>query len=156
MWLGWKRREFHQGRGDHQAANKGMSLLHLPSLPVLHLYVFLIAAILIGHFQMSLLPSVQPFHAMAFPIDPTLALEIRWDSVSVLTFAINGNSIATRSTISWLLFCFSKKYADHYSLVALRFGLPAFSHPSCAPIKTDDKTPRLRIGYIIYRCYILL
>ncbi|TKW18460.1 hypothetical protein SEVIR_5G432200v4 [Setaria viridis] len=68
--------------------------------------------------KMSLLPSVQPFHAMAFPIDPTLALEI------------------------------SKKYADHYSLVASRFGLPAFSHPSCAPIKADDKTSRLRIGYV--------
>lgn len=28
-------------------------------------------------FQMSLLPSVQPFHAIAYPIDPMLALEIR-------------------------------------------------------------------------------
>ncbi|RLN24384.1 putative UDP-N-acetylglucosamine--peptide N-acetylglucosaminyltransferase SEC isoform X3 [Panicum miliaceum] len=68
--------------------------------------------------QMSLLPSVQPFHAMAFPINPTLALEI------------------------------SKKYADHYSLVASRFGLPAFSHPSRAPIKTVDRASRLRIGYV--------
>lgn len=28
-------------------------------------------------FQMSVLPSVQPFHAIAYPIDPILALEIR-------------------------------------------------------------------------------
>ncbi|XP_066307813.1 probable UDP-N-acetylglucosamine--peptide N-acetylglucosaminyltransferase SEC isoform X2 [Miscanthus floridulus] len=68
--------------------------------------------------QMSLLPSMQPFHAMALPIDPTLELEI------------------------------SKKYADHYSLVALRFGLPAFTYPSRTPIKTDDRTSRLRIGYV--------
>lgn len=27
--------------------------------------------------QMSVLPSVQPFHAIAYPIDPMLALEIR-------------------------------------------------------------------------------
>ncbi|KAG2593799.1 hypothetical protein PVAP13_5NG012636, partial [Panicum virgatum] len=63
--------------------------------------------------KMSLLPSVQPFHAMAFPIDPTPALEIR----SLL-------------------------------MVASRFGLPAFSHSSRAPIKTDDITSRLRIGYV--------
>uniref|UniRef100_A0A0A9DAA1 protein O-GlcNAc transferase n=1 Tax=Arundo donax TaxID=35708 RepID=A0A0A9DAA1_ARUDO len=68
--------------------------------------------------KMSLLPSVQPFHAMAFPIDPTLALEI------------------------------SKKYAEHYSLVASRFVLPAFTHPSRGPIKTDDRTSQLRIGYV--------
>jgi len=29
-------------------------------------------------FQMSVLPSVQPFHAIAYPIDPLLALEIRY------------------------------------------------------------------------------
>ena len=29
-------------------------------------------------FQMSLLPSVQPFHAIAYPIDPMLALDIRF------------------------------------------------------------------------------
>ncbi|KAK3162826.1 hypothetical protein QOZ80_1BG0094300 [Eleusine coracana subsp. coracana] len=68
--------------------------------------------------KMSLLPSVQPFHAMAFPIDPTLALEI------------------------------SKKYAEHYSLMASRFGLPAFAHPARVPIKTNDKTSWLRIGYV--------
>ena len=30
-------------------------------------------------FQMSVLPSVQPFHAIAYPLDPMLALEIRYD-----------------------------------------------------------------------------
>ncbi|WVZ67695.1 hypothetical protein U9M48_016739 [Paspalum notatum var. saurae] len=66
----------------------------------------------------SLPPSVQPLHAMAFPFDPTLALEI------------------------------SKKYADHYSLVASRFGLPAFTHASRTPMKSDDRASRLRIGYL--------
>lgn len=28
-------------------------------------------------FQMSVIPSVQPFHAIAYPLDPMLALEIR-------------------------------------------------------------------------------
>lgn len=68
--------------------------------------------------KMSLLPSVQPFHAIAYPIDPTLALEI------------------------------SQKYAAHYSLVASRFGLPTFTHPSRVPINTGDRTSRLRIGYV--------
>ncbi|TVU36063.1 hypothetical protein EJB05_17976 [Eragrostis curvula] len=70
------------------------------------------------HTFMSLLPSVQPFHAMAFPIDPTLALEI------------------------------SKKYAEHYSLIASRFRLPVFAHPARVPIMTDARTSRLRIGYV--------
>lgn len=30
--------------------------------------------------QMSVLPSVQPFHAIAYPIDPILALEIRFEA----------------------------------------------------------------------------
>jgi hypothetical protein len=29
---------------------------------------------------MSVLPSVQPFHAIAYPIDPILALEIRFEA----------------------------------------------------------------------------
>lgn len=28
--------------------------------------------------QMSVLPSVQPFHAIAYPLDPLIALEIRY------------------------------------------------------------------------------
>ncbi|PNT73449.1 probable UDP-N-acetylglucosamine--peptide N-acetylglucosaminyltransferase SEC isoform X2 [Brachypodium distachyon] len=70
------------------------------------------------HIKNSLLPSVQPFHAIAYPLDPTLALEI------------------------------SKKYAAHYSMVASRFGLPKFMHPSGVPVNTGDRTSRLRIGYV--------
>uniref|UniRef100_A0A0E0JSQ3 protein O-GlcNAc transferase n=1 Tax=Oryza punctata TaxID=4537 RepID=A0A0E0JSQ3_ORYPU len=65
---------------------------------------------------MSSLPSVQPFHAIAYPIDSTLALEI------------------------------SRTYAAHYSLVASRFGLPTFTHSSPVPISNDGRTSRLRIG----------
>ncbi|KAF2287501.1 hypothetical protein GH714_000959 [Hevea brasiliensis] len=56
---------------------------------------------------MSVLPSVQPFHAIAYPIDPMLALDI------------------------------SRKYAAHCSIIASRFGLPPFSHPPPIPIKRD-------------------
>uniref|UniRef100_A0A0D9V9G9 protein O-GlcNAc transferase n=1 Tax=Leersia perrieri TaxID=77586 RepID=A0A0D9V9G9_9ORYZ len=68
--------------------------------------------------QMSFLPSVQPFHAIAYPIDSTLALEI------------------------------SRTYAAHYSLVASRFGLPTFTHPSPSPTSNNWRTSRLRIGYV--------
>ncbi|KAJ3675751.1 hypothetical protein LUZ60_004793 [Juncus effusus] len=59
--------------------------------------------------QSNLLPSVQPFHAIAYPIDPVLALEI------------------------------SKKYAAHSALVASRFGVPAFPHPPAVPIKGHNR-----------------
>ncbi|XP_047070815.1 probable UDP-N-acetylglucosamine--peptide N-acetylglucosaminyltransferase SEC [Lolium rigidum] len=68
--------------------------------------------------KMSLLPSVQPFHAIAYPIDPLLALEI------------------------------SRKYAVQCSLIASRFGLPPFVHPSPLPIRAEGKHGRLRIGYV--------
>ncbi|XP_052158025.1 probable UDP-N-acetylglucosamine--peptide N-acetylglucosaminyltransferase SEC [Oryza glaberrima] len=68
--------------------------------------------------KMSSLPSVQPFHAIAYPIDSTLALEI------------------------------SRTYAAHYSLVASRFGLPTFTHSYPVPISNDGRTSRLRIGYV--------
>ncbi|XP_058093447.1 probable UDP-N-acetylglucosamine--peptide N-acetylglucosaminyltransferase SEC isoform X1 [Magnolia sinica] len=68
--------------------------------------------------KMSVLPSVQPFHAIAYPIDPILALEI------------------------------SKKYAAHCSLIASRYGLPAFTHPTPLPVKGDGKNGRLRVGYV--------
>ncbi|KAJ4762338.1 UDP-N-acetylglucosamine--peptide N-acetylglucosaminyltransferase 110 kDa subunit [Rhynchospora pubera] len=55
--------------------------------------------------QNNILPSVQPFHAIAYPIDPILALEI------------------------------SRKYAAHSALVASRFGLPPFTHPPAIPVK---------------------
>lgn len=32
------------------------------------------------YIQMSVIPSVQPFHAIAYPIDPMLALEIRYST----------------------------------------------------------------------------
>ncbi|KAM1223165.1 hypothetical protein TB2_010465 [Malus domestica] len=68
--------------------------------------------------NMSLLPSVQPFHAIAYPIDPILALEI------------------------------SRKYAAHCSIVASRFGLSPFNHPAPIPIKRNGGPQRLRIGYV--------
>ncbi|XP_050221942.1 probable UDP-N-acetylglucosamine--peptide N-acetylglucosaminyltransferase SEC [Mercurialis annua] len=55
--------------------------------------------------NMSVLPSVQPFHAIAYPIDPMLALEI------------------------------SRKYAAHCSIIASRFGLSSFKHPPQIPIR---------------------
>jgi protein O-GlcNAc transferase len=68
--------------------------------------------------KMSVLPSVQPFHAIAYPIDPMLALEI------------------------------SCKYAAHCSLIASRFGLPSFVHPPPVPVKAEGKHCRLRVGYV--------
>ncbi|CAN6487254.1 unnamed protein product [Victoria cruziana] len=68
--------------------------------------------------KMSVLPSVQPFHAIAYPLDPMLALEI------------------------------SRKYAAHCSLVASRYNLQAFSHPLAVPVKTEDGSGRLRVGYV--------
>ncbi|CAK8572249.1 unnamed protein product [Lathyrus sativus] len=68
--------------------------------------------------NMSVLPSVQPFHAIAYPLDPMLALEI------------------------------SRKYAAHCSVIASRFSLPPFSHPTPIPIKQEGGYERLRIGYV--------
>ncbi|KAM3366949.1 hypothetical protein ACQJBY_015935 [Aegilops geniculata] len=68
--------------------------------------------------KMSLLPSVQPFHAIAYPIDPLLALEI------------------------------SRKYAIQCSLIASRFGLPPFVYPPPLPVKAEGKHARLRVGYV--------
>ncbi|KAJ1409319.1 Tetratricopeptide-like helical domain superfamily [Sesbania bispinosa] len=68
--------------------------------------------------NMSVLPSVQPFHAIAYPLDPMLALEI------------------------------SRKYAAHCSVIASRFALPPFSHPAPIPIKREGGYERLRVGYV--------
>lgn len=68
--------------------------------------------------NMSVLPSVQPFHAIAYPIDPMLALEI------------------------------SRKYASHCSIIASRFALPPFNHPGPIPIRHDGGLRRLRVGYV--------
>ncbi|KAL9341813.1 hypothetical protein Peur_065138 [Populus x canadensis] len=68
--------------------------------------------------SMAVLPSVQPFHAIAYPIDPVLALEI------------------------------SRKYAAHCSIIASRFALPSFKHPAPLPVKHERGSGRLRIGYV--------
>ncbi|KAJ6877247.1 hypothetical protein NC651_030088 [Populus alba x Populus x berolinensis] len=68
--------------------------------------------------SMAVLPSVQPFHAIAYPIDPVLALEI------------------------------SRKYAAHCSIIASRFALPPFKHPAPLPVKHERGSGRLRIGYV--------
>ncbi|KAK6232888.1 hypothetical protein SCA6_002961 [Theobroma cacao] len=68
--------------------------------------------------NMSVLPSVQPFHAIAYPIDPMLALDI------------------------------SRKYAAHCSLIASRFALPPFNHPAPIPIKSNGGNERLKVGYV--------
>ncbi|XP_060180923.1 probable UDP-N-acetylglucosamine--peptide N-acetylglucosaminyltransferase SEC [Lycium barbarum] len=65
----------------------------------------------------SIIPSVQPFHAIAYPLDPMLALDI------------------------------SRKYAQHCSVIAARYSLPAFTHPPPLPIKGGVMT-RLRVGYV--------
>uniref|UniRef100_A0A0A9DQ50 SEC n=1 Tax=Arundo donax TaxID=35708 RepID=A0A0A9DQ50_ARUDO len=59
--------------------------------------------------KMSVLPSVQPFHAIAYPIDPMPALEI------------------------------SRKYAVQCSLIASRFGVPPFVHPPPLPMRVEGR-----------------
>lgn len=103
-------------------------------------------------FQMSVLPSVQPFHAIAYPIDPLLALEIRYhqDLPNVVLTGMDSRI----SFIYSLLFCIpssSRKYAAHCSLIASRFALPPFNHPAPNRIKRDIGNERLRVGYV-FRC----
>ncbi|KNA11934.1 hypothetical protein SOVF_130120 [Spinacia oleracea] len=68
--------------------------------------------------KMSVLPSVQPFHAIAYPLDSMLALEI------------------------------SRKYAQHCSVVASRYALSPFKHPQPITIKSEGGFQRLRVGYV--------
>lgn len=68
--------------------------------------------------KMSVLPSVQPFHAIAYPFEPVLTLEI------------------------------SRKYAEHCLLVASRFGPQSFVHPPHLPVKGEGGSGRLRVGYV--------
>ncbi|XP_062119501.1 probable UDP-N-acetylglucosamine--peptide N-acetylglucosaminyltransferase SEC isoform X2 [Humulus lupulus] len=75
-----------------------------------------VEGILRRQIKMSLIPSVQPFHAIAYPIDPMLALEI------------------------------SRKYAAHCSVIASRFSLPSFNYPAALPIKSEGGSKRLRAG----------
>ncbi|KAI3798207.1 hypothetical protein L1987_33477 [Smallanthus sonchifolius] len=77
-----------------------------------------VESILRRQIKMSVIPSVQPFHAIAYPLDPMLALEI------------------------------SRKYASHCSVIASRFSLPAFNHPLPLRIKTTGGNNRLKIGYV--------
>ncbi|KAL7204924.1 hypothetical protein ACSBR2_017943 [Camellia fascicularis] len=64
-----------------------------------------VEGILRRQIKMSVIPSVQPFHAIAYPLDPMLALEI------------------------------SHKYAAHCSVTAARYSLPPFNHPAPLPIR---------------------
>ncbi|KAK8275648.1 hypothetical protein V6Z11_D10G150800 [Gossypium hirsutum] len=61
----------------------------------------------------SVIPSVQPFHAIAYPIDPMLALEI------------------------------SRKYAAHSSVVASRYSLPPFNYPAPFPGENGNRRLRV-------------
>jgi protein O-GlcNAc transferase len=47
----------------------------------------------------------------------------------------------------YILLC-SRKYAVQCSLIASRFGLPPFVHPSPLPVRAEGKHGRLRIGYV--------
>nr|XP_024378195.1 probable UDP-N-acetylglucosamine--peptide N-acetylglucosaminyltransferase SEC isoform X2 [Physcomitrium patens]PNR52544.1 hypothetical protein PHYPA_008918 [Physcomitrium patens] len=77
-----------------------------------------VEAVIRRQIKMRLLPSVQPFHAIAYPIDPILALEI------------------------------SRKYAEHCSLIATRYGVQSFTPPIAIPVKNEGGSGRLRVGYV--------
>ncbi|GLT71032.1 hypothetical protein SLA2020_430770 [Shorea laevis] len=77
-----------------------------------------VEGILQRQIKMSIIPSVQPFHAIAYPIDPMLALEI------------------------------SRKYAAHCSIIASRYTLPPFNYPASLSIKGEGRSGRLRVGYV--------
>lgn len=55
------------------------------------------------------LPSVQPFHAMAYPVSSQLALAI------------------------------SRCYAEHCSLAAARLGMPKLPHPPARPLRPGER-----------------
>ncbi|KAM3357187.1 putative UDP-N-acetylglucosamine-peptide N-acetylglucosaminyltransferase SEC [Capsicum galapagoense] len=77
-----------------------------------------VEGILRRQIKMSIIPSVQPFHAIAYPLDPKLTLDI------------------------------SRKYALHCSVIAARYSLPPFTHPPALPIKGGGRIGRLRVGYV--------
>uniref|UniRef100_A0A0D6QYA8 O-GlcNAc transferase C-terminal domain-containing protein n=1 Tax=Araucaria cunninghamii TaxID=56994 RepID=A0A0D6QYA8_ARACU len=42
----------------------------------------------------------------------------------------------------------SRKYAEHCTLIASRFGLSSFNHPPPIPVKSEGGSCRLRVGYV--------
>jgi protein O-GlcNAc transferase len=104
---------------------------------------------------MQVLPSVQPFHAIAYPIDTMLALEIRcvplYMNANINVYALLFYHIIYIYIYIYILFCYflcSRKYAAHCSLIASRFGLPPFVHPPPVLVKAEGKHCRLRVGYV--------
>ncbi|KAH0687947.1 hypothetical protein KY290_020117 [Solanum tuberosum] len=77
-----------------------------------------VEGILRRQIEMSITPSVEPFQAIAYPLDPILALDI------------------------------SLKHAQYYSLIAARYSLSTFIHPPPLPIKGGGRNGRLRVGYV--------
>lgn len=128
-----------------------------------------------GGLQMCVLPSVQPFHAIAYPIDPLLALDIRsvldispffppvfhlfTESVKLFAFLyLFSESVAMSRNYSFGLDCVSdrtvfcgtdsRKYADHCYLIASRLQMQPFVHPPAVPVKSKAGSGRLRVGYV--------
>lgn len=95
--------------------------------------------------QMSVLPSVQPFHAIAYPLDPMLALDIRWGFFLLFFFLLVWHSFRPNLMFSSC----SRKYAQHCSVIASRYSLPPFSHPPPFPLK-GGRNGRLRVGYVFW------
>lgn len=46
------------------------------------------------------------------------------------------------------IFVLSRKYAEHCSLVASRFGVQSFTHPSALRVGSEGGSRRLRVGYV--------
>ncbi|KAH0641311.1 hypothetical protein KY285_037897 [Solanum tuberosum] len=68
--------------------------------------------------ELSIIPSFQPFQAIAYPLNPMLALDI------------------------------SRKHAQYSTLLASRYSLSPFTHPPPLPIKGGGRNGRLRVGYV--------
>ncbi|KAG5588652.1 hypothetical protein H5410_049086 [Solanum commersonii] len=77
-----------------------------------------VEGILRRQIEMSIIPSVRPFEAIAYPLDPMLALDI------------------------------SHKFAKYCSLIAARYVLSPFTHPPPLSIKECGRNSRLRVGYV--------
>ncbi|KAH0635088.1 hypothetical protein KY284_037874 [Solanum tuberosum] len=66
--------------------------------------------------ELSIIPSFQPFQAIAYPLNPMLALDI------------------------------SRKHAQYSTLLASHYSLSPFTHPPPLPIKGGGRNGRLRVG----------